>query len=478
MTEEVAGRRLFETWLAEPEPQEPWLIQRRARVQVGPALDEQAPPRWLPLRRRWRGTPAPEAPLPPDLKAAFNGQGWRSIPMLLSRIQGHRLVLDQKIAGWLDDGWVEVEEVASGVPETWTIRRVRLSAAAAGLLYLQPEQERHVQRQAEMAALSAKMAGWPDDAARARAAWRDDARMLALVELLAGIAAAQEGALREARWEPIPGLPQAQRPGDAPHRRWIGALRGILAHLSSEQWQYERTLSAVWLDDSKALHQERHAIAEYLGLPDLSEIGVFPHTPVVLCWGCFTASFEGHTLDGRAGMPFVALSAETIRAAQDWTIEADAIVAIENQTAFETALRPPLRDDRALCLFSGGHAGLAERELLKAWLSAAPDLPWHVWTDWDAGGVRIQMDWARWAREHGLRAPRPWLWEPERLQGWAQHGKPLSDGQRQLLQSLGHPLAQELLDLGVWMEQEAVLREMGAMGQTLLSIATASGDAT
>ena len=152
------------------------------------------------------------------------------------------------------------------------------------------------------------MAGWHEDAERAREIWQSNEQMLLLVEKLATIAAAQEEALSDDKWESIPDLPQPQRPGDAPHRRWIGAFRGILAHLSSGQWQYERTLSAVWLGDSKELHQERRAIADYLGLQDLSEIDIFPHTPVVLSWGAFTACCNGRPLDGRAGVPFVALS--------------------------------------------------------------------------------------------------------------------------------------------------------------------------
>ena len=462
--------RPVDVWLDDPLATGEWRLQRRARLRPGPDGTSSTSPTWLPLRRRARRSISGEAAVPADLKHVLGGQSWRSISTLLSRIQGHRLVLDQILADWLDEGWIEVEERASGKPERWTVERIRLSPAGAEVLYQRPQRQHEQQRQTAQALLLAKMAGWRNDADRALTVWQGNERLLAVANRLASIAAEQEEALAAGEWRPVPDLGRAQRAGDAPHRRWIASLRGILAHLASGKWQYERTLAAVWLGDSKELRQEGRAIAEYLGLQSLNDIGIVAHTPVVLSWGDFRAVCNGYQVDGRAGIPFVALAAETIRGAHEWSVVREAIFVIENQTAFETALRPPLFDAHALYLFSGGHAGLAERELLKAWLDAAPAVPWHVWTDWDPGGIRIQMDWARWAEDHSLPQPRPWLWERQWLERWSLHGRPLSDDQQHLLSRLTHPLAERLQDSGKWIEQEAVLWELGQMGQTLLGL--------
>jgi hypothetical protein len=264
----------------------------------------------------------------------------------------------------------------------------------------------------------------------------------------------QEQALRNGQWVAIPNT--NKQPGGAPHQRWLRILRGILALLATDRWEYERTFSALELGDSKQLTRDRPQIETYLGV-ELELLGLFRHTTVAYCWGPFAARFEEHIIDGRVGAPFVALSAQTVRKLTDVKVSATHILTVENQTAFETVLRPPLRQDAILYLFSSGHAGYAERELLAAWLRAATELSWHIWTDWDAGGVRIQADWARWANEHRLPKPQPWMWDKVSLARWHSLGQPLAESDRATLLSLRHPLAERLVESGYTLEQEAVL---------------------
>jgi hypothetical protein len=158
-----------------------------------------------------------------------------------------------------------------------------------------------------------------------------------------------------------------------------------------------------------------------------------------------------------AGVPFIVLSAETVRMLDNVHVLATRLLVIENQTAFEAILRPPLRDDSTLYLFSGGHPGYAERELVATWMHAASELSWYVWTDWDLGGVRIQADWERWAEKQGLPKPKPWMWSRESLNRWCSLGQPLVKHEQADLLSLAHPLAEQLVEAGYTLEQEAVL---------------------
>jgi hypothetical protein len=465
MTKHTCVWRSSEGWRRDLEWPDGWRAQRRARVRTCQECRVEEVTLWL--GRRQRGLMAPLSDtIPDELKELFGGRGWLPATALLTRTKGHRLMLDEKLRDWLEAGWVDVEERASGYPPIWMIEKARLSPFLADHLYARPKRERAERLAAEMCALLDKMAGWQADAEQGRELWQDNEQMTGLIDRLAQIAAAQEAAMQAGSWVALPDLPQ--RLGDAPHRRWIALLRGLLAHVASGQWQYERAFAAVWLGDSKELAGERAEIARYLGLEHLSDIALFPHTPVVLCWGRFAASCHGHPVDGEAGVPFVALSALTVRTATDWAIAADAVLVIENQTAFETALRPPLLDQRALYLFSGGHAGMAERELLKRWLTARPDLLWYVWTDWDPGGVRIQADWQRWAEEQTLSAPHAWLWHEDLFDRWRERGRELSETQQQALLRMNSPLAAWLLKQGLWWEQEAVLGYLAALGRPAL----------
>ena len=119
-----------------------------------------------------------------------------------------------------------------------------------------------------------------------------------------------------------------------------------------------------------------------------------------------------------------------------------------------------MRQDDLLYLFGSGHAGYTERALVRLWLNAQPHLPWDVWTDWEVGGVRIQLDWAQWAEQQQLLPPTPWLWQEAALTQWREWGRPLAPETAQALAALQHPLADKLIAAGYTLEQEAILTEL------------------
>jgi hypothetical protein len=344
-----------------------------------------------------------------------------------------------------------VEEKQDQAARQWMIDKVRLSEAAFHRLVEQPEAAKREARSAEIDAALAKLHGWRADLEKAFTHRGDEAGLLRQLE---AIFEKQETALKCGEWVALPGT--TQRPGDAPHQRWLGVLRGLAALLALDRWEYERAFSATWLDDSKQLARDRRDLEAYLGVT-FEQLGLFRHTPVVYCWGGFTATVEGCAVDGKAGVPFVALSAETVQHLQDVEVTAAGIFIVENQTAFEAVLRPPLRRGNWLYLFSGGHAGYAERVLLSRWLDTQPALPWYIWTDWDLGGVRIQMDWAKWADAQNVSAPVAWMWDRESLARWRPLGTPLTGAVRAQLEALKHPLAKLLVEAGYTLEQEAAL---------------------
>lgn len=436
-----------------------WLISAAYRVrccQICGACQRQQPKG---LRHRQRTVVRTATQPPKTLLSLLSPERFKPFSLLLTAAQKNRLEMNRQLEEWLEDGWIEVEEKQDYASRAWEIERVRLSRAATALLIDEPRKRGDQTAQQLQESSLASLIGWRGDYERAVNLWHSNPETLALLSRLGDLLQTQEGALRANQWVPFPG--SNLRAGDAPHRRWLSVFRGLLAFLTHEQWEYERTFSARWLNDSKQLAHDRQGLEDYLGVR-FETLGLFRHTPVVYCWGDFEAQYEGIGIDGRAGSPFVALAAETIYALQQLKVRANRLLVIENQTAFETLLHPPLRQDDCLYLFSSGHAGQAEREQVRRWFQVAPGLHWYLWTDWDFGGVRIQQDWSHWAVEHNLPAPIAWMWDDAALERWRAWGQPLTDHQQTQLAALEHPLARRLLRFGYSLEQETVLSDLAA----------------
>lgn len=169
-------------------------------------------------------------------------------------------------------------------------------------------------------------------------------------------------------------------------------------------------------------------------------------------------------------MPFIALSAETVSKLQNVRVGTGMILVIENQTVFEAVLRSPLVDERILYLYSGGHAGHAERGLLAKWLAADQDIRWHIWTDWDEGGIAIQRDWAKWAQGRMLSQPIPLMWDESWLSHWPALGRPIDGALAARLAARADPLSVCLLNAGYTLEQEAVLPDLAHLGKPMLDV--------
>ena len=385
-------------WRDEPTGAD-WNVSREFKVQRCLHCEKEKSARALDHRRRSRHEIKEDAPSPSNLLKAVSPKQWRAVPQVLKQVGGNRLDLEHLLEQWLREGWIEVEEYRDPHSNEWRVQKVRLSKKAYQELVDQPQIKSLGHQHQEMEVVLSKLAGWNVELDRARRIWREDIRISSLLDSLELTIAGQEEALRKGQWTALPN--STQRVGGPLHQRWVIILRGIVALLASNQWEYERTFSARWLGDSKQLARDRQSIEHYLD-STLEEIGLFRHTPVVYCWGPFVAKHHGCDISGKAGSPFVALSAETVRDLEDLQVFADAILVIENQTAFEALLREPMRREDIVYLYSGGHAGYAERELVSRWLRVAPSIPWYIWTDWDFGGVRIQADWAKWAEGLGL----------------------------------------------------------------------------
>jgi hypothetical protein len=305
--------------------------------------------------------------------------------------------------------------------------------------------------------MPSSLAGRQDDCEQADTV-QYDGQTLKLLQRLRNILGGQQQALESGNWHPLPEA--SQQIGGPVHQRWLAILRGLVELLANPRWEYERAFSARWLGDSKAFAADRAALAQYLNLnAGFEALGLIRHTPVVYCWGNWQANCGGYVIDGRAGVPFVALSAETISTLENLQINAQSILIVENQTVFETILRPPNRRNDYLYLFSGGFAGYAERHLLERWFQSQPDLPWYVWTDWDVGGIRIQEHWRTWSLQRNLSFPIPFMWQEDILEKWRDFGQPLDDQQVNILETMNNPLADVLLHLESAIEQEAVLHE-------------------
>jgi hypothetical protein len=453
MTENCTWRTIT-IWQDEP-ADAGWHTSRRYRRQQCVTCGQTRDLRPERYRRRYRVTSIDPAQEPQNLRRLLPPKRWRMLDDLVGIASLSRPDLVGLLEEWLYMGWVVVEEQQDIITGRWHLERVRLSDAAHTILIAQPQAERLDRNQAAQHHMLSMLTGWREDLATAMVASSGDMLVAALLARLESICNDQERGLQVDEWAALPGT--KQRLGGPVHRRWLLVIRGLLDLLARPRWEYERTFAARWLGDSKALGDDRKVIADYLELPEgLERVGLFRHTPVVACWGPWIAYCGDRAIDGMAGVPFVALAGLTIPMLTDMRVDADAILVIENQTAFETLLRAPLRHDRLLYLFSSGFPGYAERELLACWLRLRP-LSWWVWTDWDAGGVRIQEHWRQWAEAQLLPAPYPWMWDTASLERWGAYGRALKPTERTALERLTHPLADRLLSFGYQLEQERAL---------------------
>jgi hypothetical protein len=379
---------------------------------------------------------------------------WRSLDILIRALHQNRLQLLETLGTWLETGWIEVEETLMN--QEWQIERVRLAAQAAAR---QAEQQRTVQTEREQYAvrqMSTVLEGWQQDYQIALALHQGEADLLAVLTHIGQLLDEQTKALAVGTCVPLPGT--AHRKGGTTHQRWIAILRGLVNLLAYPRTEYERVFSATWLGGSKVFMRDRTAIAQFLSIPGgFERIGLVKHTPVVYCWGAWQATMMTYTIDGRAGVPFVSITADTIAQLQHVCVHADQLIVIENQTVFEMMLHPTSRQVSTLYLFGAGFPGHAERALVAVFLHAKPDLPWFIWTDCDIGGVHIQQHWYDWAMRMHLPSPQPYGWTQRALLAWQPVGVPLTADERKQLKNMAHPLAQMLYACGYTVEQEAMM---------------------
>ncbi len=379
---------------------------------------------------------------------------WRSLDILIRALHQNRLQLLETLGTWLETGWIEVEETLMN--QEWQIERVRLAAQAAAR---QAEQQRAVQTEREHYAvrqMSTMLEGWQHDYQVALGLHQGEADLLAVLTHIGQLLDEQTKALTAGTCVPLPGT--LHRKGGTTHQRWIAILRGLINLLAYPRIEYERVFSATWLGGSKVFMRDRTALAQFLSIPGgFERIGLVKHTPVVYCWGAWQATMMTYTIDGRAGVPFVSITADTIAQLQHVCVHADQLIIIENQTVFEMMLRSTSRQESTLYLFGAGFPGHAERALVALWLHARPDLSWFIWTDCDIGGVYIQQHWCDWAMQMHLPSPQPYRWTQHALQAWQPVGVPLTADERKQLKNMAHPLAQLLYTCGYTVEQEAMM---------------------
>jgi hypothetical protein len=450
--------RSTNVWRPETNPSG-WVVLSECRLQQCSGCKAERNLVILNRRRRCRPALSQQVKDLEPWAAQLRSRMWVPISKALVLAGVTRVLLDEHVADMVDTGWLEVEEAAEIGSRDWTAERLRLTESAYQVQVVAPREKRIAQIDRDMAALQIKMAGWEVDSKAAISVAPPGSLLAPVVHRLTETVSAQAEAIGQGIWAPLPGL--NLRLGGPPHRLWIATLRGLLAVIARGTWEYERTFAARWLGDSKALSGMRQKILKYLGV-SLFDLGLFRHTPIVRFWGDLRADVLGYPFDGRAGIPFVSLGAETVTSLAHIKINARAILVVENQTAFETVLRPPLRHDDVLYLFSHGHAGIAERAFLHRCLQTRPDLAWHIWTDWDLGGVRIILDWSKWADHIGVQDPLIWPWHSATPDRWRTFGTALSRKKRLALEALDTPMSRLLCASGYTLEQEAVLPDLAA----------------
>jgi hypothetical protein len=103
-------------------------------------------------------------------------------------------------------------------------------------------------------------------------------------------------------------------------------------------------------------------------------------------------------------------------------------------------------------------------------LAADLNTPWHVWTDWDEGGVAIQRDWAKWAQGRMLPQSIPLMWDEPWLSRWSALGRPIDGALAARLAARVDPLSTRLLHAGYVLEQEAVLPDLAHFGKPMWDV--------
>ena len=432
-----------------------WKTAHLRRWKQCSICNQSLPIKDLNRRRREKLTIEKDMPVPAEVRK-LPSQRWILIEKLLITLGGNRLELEAKLKDWLAAGWVQIEEGKEPYRDVWQVEKVRLAEAVYRGEIETPRIKRGAEKRQEILETLQVLNGWEKDYERARLQWASTTEQYNLAQKLAILLEEQNHALKNGTWQPIPQT--TQRPGSPLHQRWVRILRGLIARMATHEWEYERGFSARWLGDSKEFTRDRRDICEYLQI-SLEELGLYRHSPVVYCWGPFRARLNQQEIYGKAGVPFIALTAETVRFMEIGEVSAARVLVVENQTAFEYLLRTRQTEDNSLYLYSGGHAGFGEREWLKKILLAQPGIPWFLWTDWDYGGTRIHMDWEHWALRETLSAPYSWLSTREFSTRWKRLGKEFSKDELEKIQKLAHPFSAFLQEVGYSLEQEAMLQD-------------------
>jgi hypothetical protein len=444
-------RRSSPGWKQEDDP-EGWSIHRQYRREQCVVCKATRLIHALDRRRRYH-LHHQDANHPAFLKH-LTAKQWRTIADLIAQMKRNRFEVQALLTAWAEAGWVELEE--RWIASTWQLERARLSPLIVDQKKEQQARSREEHMQQATESLLNALHQWRviyQEAARKHYAEHD---LKAVLSRLSALFEEQESAL--ARGVVVPPLGTTLQAGEAPHRRWMAILRGILDLLAHPRVEHERIFSARWLHDSKALRKERDALEAFLSIEGgLERLGLVKHTPIVLSWGAWQARWNDFVFDGRAGFSFTAIPADLIPRLIQMQVEAETLLIVENQTPFEILVQPERRDPCTLYLWGAGLPGQAQRELAALWLRARPTMNWSAWTDYDPGGVAIQRFWHDWSIQEQLAAPHPYRWMREDLAQCQTQGVPLSVEQREHLARIHDPLAQLLLEGGHAIEQEAIL---------------------
>jgi hypothetical protein len=235
------------------------------------------------------------------------------------------------------------------------------------------------------------------------------------------------------------------------------ALAALAVHAESGEVLAERVFAARRLGDSKALHPWRARIERLLG--PLAEIGLREGAALALVGGEGRILLPGQPLDLATLSPFVGLSRESCERIETIRLPPAGLLVVENLTPFEACCRGEVDGARgALQVWSGGYPGRAVRAIVER--AAAEGAPVRVWADLDLDGVRIARLVGSWTAKGA---------EPFRMAAMDLAAAPVrrpltpraeSAIRRDLEERPDDPLAPSLramLELGGWVEQEALL---------------------
>jgi hypothetical protein len=216
------------------------------------------------------------------------------------------------------------------------------------------------------------------------------------------LAAAPTRALEElvhryqrARATPQAATPELTRIDDA-LTRWqehaptfVRLLIVIGETLRAGQLPTGRLLSLSAAGTTKTLRVEawRPQIEAVFGCP--LEAIIRPLGAAALAFGPFQLKIGDYLLDGRASVPWLALTADTLTRLDAFTLlgRVETVITVENQTTFEELIRREPPDD-AIVVYTGGFPGRLERRVFNLLVDAGATRFLH-WGDLDLGGLRI-----------------------------------------------------------------------------------------